>query len=118
MHKFTRGAEVIRTAYRGEIDTTYGELVEVFGPPDYGPDHYDLDSVTCEWRLRFEDGTVASIYDYKSGLVYTQMVRYPWHVGGHTERAWDLVMDQIRWHRDPLVRMVLDYRPLDTKINP
>jgi hypothetical protein len=105
--KFTRGANVNMTSLRGEIATTYGELVEIFGPPHSGP-NADLDKVTCEWRLKFEDGTVATIYDWKTG--YTPRGVYDWHIGGYPDtRVVELVEETIELHRDPLFKMVKNY---------
>jgi hypothetical protein len=42
-----------------------------------------------EWIIRFSDGTVATIYDWK--LSETPMGVYDWHIGGFTQRAVELV---------------------------
>ena len=63
--KFTTNANMNFSSLKGEFPITYAELVEIFGPPKYGP-NADLDKTTCEWALEFEDGTKASIYDYKT----------------------------------------------------
>jgi hypothetical protein len=64
--------------------TTYLTLVEVFGQPQYGPD-FDGDKTTCGWALRFADGVIATIYDYKEWA--TPQDNYAWHIGGTDERA-------------------------------
>jgi hypothetical protein len=104
--KFTRGANANMTSYKGEIHSTLGELVDIFGPPDSGIDA-DLDKVTCEWRLRFEDGTVATIYDWKTNR--TPRGEYGWHIGGYDERALELVEATVTLHRDRLVKLLRDY---------
>ena len=106
--KFTKKANINMTGLRGYVDTNYYELCEIFGLPDSGP-NADLDKTTCEWRLKFEDGTVASIYDYKTNR--TPMMGYAWHVGGYDDGALELVQGQINMHRDPLVRAVREFRP-------
>jgi len=106
--KFTTGASINMSGLRGYVGTTFKELCEVFGPPDYGP-QADMDKTTCEWRLKFEDGTVASIYDYKTNR--TPMMGYEWHIGGYDDRAVELVQECINMHRDPLVRAVRDFQP-------
>ena len=106
--KFTNRANINMSGLRGYVDTHYGELVSVFGQPDAGP-NADLDKTTAEWRLKFEDGTVASIYDYKTGR--TPMGDYAWHVGGYDDRAVELVQELINLHRDPLYKMVRDFQP-------
>jgi hypothetical protein len=92
---------------RGEFAITYAELVEIFGAPNYGPNNYDMDKVTCEWMIEFEDGTRASIYDYKTGR--TPMGEYEWHIGGYDMDSVDRVVETITLHRDRLVRMVRNY---------
>jgi len=106
--KFTNNANTNMTGFKGEFPITYTELVEIFGQPNDGP-NADLDKTTCEWRLQFEDGTVATIYDYKVG--YTPMNEYEWHIGGHDAQALVRVHDCIIQHRDKLVKMVREYRP-------
>ena len=106
--KFTNKANINMTGLKGEFPITFSELVEIFGAPDYGP-NCDLDKTTCEWRLQFEDGTIASIYDYKVG--YTPMGEYEWHIGGHDTKAYTHVVDCIIQHRDKLVKMVREYQP-------
>ena len=106
--KFTTDANANMTGFKGEFPITYTELVEIFGQPNDGP-NADLDKTTCEWRLQFEDGTVATIYDYKVG--YTPMNEYEWHIGGHDSEAVVRVHECIIQHRDRLVRMVREYQP-------
>ena len=108
--KFTKAAEANGTHLQGNVGATYQELVEVFGEPI----RYDSDGTThmnnktdAEWRISFEDGTVATIYNYKNGLNYlgAEGKRVSeismWNVGGHNERAVTLVNDEvIEWqHR-------------------
>lgn len=106
--KFTNGANINMTGLKGEFPITYSELVEIFGKPKYGP-NADLDKTTCEWALTFEDGTVATIYDYKTNR--TPMGEYEWHIGGHDAKAYTHVVDTIIMHRDKLVRMIRNHVP-------
>jgi len=73
------------TCLQGYIETTYDELVNVFGKPT----KLRGDKITVEWILQFSDGTVASIYDWKESE--TPMGTYRWHIGGKSQRAVDLV---------------------------
>ena len=107
--KFTKNANANMTGSKGEVQITFAELVEIFGPPDVGP-NADLDKTTCEWALQFEDGTVATIYDWKTSR--TPMNEYAWHIGGYSNDAYDRIMDEITVHRDCLIKMVRDYQPL------
>ena len=73
--KFTTDASVNGTSLKGYVTATYAELVARFGEPERGGD-----KTTAEWALAFEDGTVATIYDWKE--YETPMGEYNWHVGG------------------------------------
>ena len=110
--KFTNDANVNMTSSKGEFPITYSELVEIFGRPKYGPNDHNLDKTTCEWALTFEDGTIATIYDYKVG--YTPMGEYEWHIGGHDAQAYTHIVDCIIQHRDKLVKMIRDYKPSES----
>jgi hypothetical protein len=111
--KFTRDAIANGTSLQGEIVATYAELCQIFGQPDYGPDA-DMDKTTCEWTLKFEDGTIATLYDWKTR--YTPRGDYSWHIGGDSgwatgdrgagQRAVQLITDTITNHRDKLYRMI------------
>ena len=94
------------TSFKGYVTSNYSELVAIFGKPQYGP-NADLDKTTCEWNLEFEDGTVATIYDYKMGR--TPFADHSWHIGGYDDVAVDRIMDCVRNYRDPLIKMVQDY---------
>ena len=59
--------------------------MKVFGKPT----ELEGDKVTREWILQFSDGTVATIYDWKQ--LETPMEYYPWHIGGMSQRAVELV---------------------------
>ena len=80
--KFTQADwEVVDgTSLQGYINATYDQLVERFGQPEGGGD-----KTTVEWMLQFEDGTVATIYDWKVDETPTYM--YNWHIGGKNKTA-------------------------------
>jgi hypothetical protein len=75
------------TSYMGSIQTTYSYLISKFGEP------VSLKSgdgkVNCEWVLKFDDGVVATIYDWKTGSI--PMDKYDWHIGGRTSKALEYV---------------------------
>ena len=70
------------TYLQGHITATYAELVRAFGEPDEGCDS----KTRAEWGLRFDGGTIATIYDWKSDLDDVKSVSH-WNIGGHFERA-------------------------------
>jgi len=69
------------TSFQGTIATTYDKLVQTFGEPNGGPG----DKTNSEWILKFPDGTIATIYDWK--LSQTPKDLYDWHIGGHSKKA-------------------------------
>ena len=52
------------TALMGYVDITYEELVHGLGRPPRGA---ISDKVQAEWISKFEDGCLATIYDYRDG---------------------------------------------------
>lgn len=83
------------TCLQGYIEESYDRLVELFGEPTEG-DGYKVDA---EWLVEFEDGTVATIYNWKNGRNYCGHEGDPvevitaWHVGGHSRQVLLLVDD-------------------------
>jgi hypothetical protein len=78
--KFTKNADANGTYLQGYLSATFDELVAVFGESQGSGDKN-----TQEWSLRFEDGTVATIYDWKE--YQTPVYTYDWHVGGASPQA-------------------------------
>lgn len=76
-------ADINGTCRQGTIETTFDHLRALLGEP------VDGDKTTAEWHLRFPDGTVATIYDWKTGQTPTGA--YAWHIGGHSPKAVELV---------------------------
>ena len=105
--KFTTDANLNMSSYKGDITATYDQLVAVFGAPKYGPNDHNLDKTTCEWALEFEDGTKASIYDWKTDR--TPFGMYAWHIGGYGYAAVERVLETFKLAQDPLVKMVKNY---------
>lgn len=89
---FTRKTykDAIGTGYQGEISITYNELVQVFGEPDKGMD----DKVKAEWTLKFSDGTIAIIYDWKFYDLQPEDVTL-WNIGGNKRIVVDLVLNEL-----------------------
>lgn len=89
-----RGGETTGHSLNGAVKSTYQQLVDTFGEPEFGPNEESGDGkVTCYWSITFGDKnrTTASIYDWKT-YDGTPMHEYEWHVGGkHGSRATDFV---------------------------
>ena len=76
------------THLQGYVNTTFDRLVELFGEGIGGGD-----KTTQEWIMEFDDGVVATVYDWKE--YSTPLGNYDWHVGGHDRRAVDHVMQAL-----------------------
>jgi len=87
--KFKAASNINGTSLQGYVEATYSELVAVFGAPSYGPDDADSDKVTCAWELELEDGTIATIYDWKEER--TPRDNHRWHIGGYSKAAETLI---------------------------
>lgn len=72
------------TSLIGYVLTTYAKLEKVLGEPCT-----DFDKSTAHWNIQAPNGTVATIYDYKT--YSTPYGEYRWHIGGHSEKALLLV---------------------------
>ena len=78
------GSEVNGTSLRGDIRTSYDEIVAVLGEPHYtDPDPYA--KWNCEWMIMTEDGTPFTIYNWKTGGTPTEKTE--WHIGGRDMNA-------------------------------
>ena len=76
------------THLQGEIVVTYTKLIETFGEAKGGSDDYKTDA---EWNIQFDNGDVATIYNWKNGKAYLGCEGLDlecidmWHVGGLTK---------------------------------
>ncbi len=75
---------------------TYDMLVKAFGKPYQS----DFDNKSdAMWKIEFEDGTIATIYNYKNGKNYLgddgilveEMTGELWHIGGYSYDAVEYV---------------------------
>jgi hypothetical protein len=96
---FTRATyeDVNNTSLRGFIEATLNELIQAFGKPhlDHPSAH---EKVNYEWLLKFEDGTIATVYDWKrytnEPLKNNEIIR--WCVGGFEKRAQEIVNEIVK----------------------
>jgi hypothetical protein len=102
--KFTNAtADINGTCLQGYITADYDELVECFGDFTSEGDGYKID---VEWELTFEDGTIATIYNWKNGHNYLGETGCPvecierWHIGGRSQRAVERVEAALFDHRN------------------
>lgn len=78
----------------GDINVDYNVLVEVFGAPII----CDGYKSQVEWRVLFNDGTIARIHDWKEyGVPVEDIVE--WSVGGYNKKAVNNVLKAISMDR-------------------
>lgn len=85
--------DVNGTCLQGYITAKYQDLVAAFGKPTPS-DGYKSDA---EWEIKFENGTVATVYNWKNGRNYKGNdgldVEYitQWNIGGFDDTVVGLV---------------------------
>lgn len=90
--------EVNGTHGQGQIPCSYTTLVKTFGEPFTA----FMDKVDAEWTIRFEDGTVATIYNWKNGKNYMGAEGLElseigiWNIGGFSKKAVEAVNNAVR----------------------
>jgi len=87
------GVNTDGTSYQGDFCFPYSWLVIAIGEPNGQSDGYKTD---VEWSFLVESsGVIATIYNWKDGPNYTGGGRVEdltdWHIGGHDQRAVELV---------------------------
>jgi Ni/Co efflux regulator RcnB len=80
------------TSLMGYLEnTTLESLIKSFGEPQRWDEG---DKVTTEWTILFDDGVVATVYDWKrydlGAPAMTEL--YDWHIGGNCTDAVDRVV--------------------------
>jgi major membrane immunogen (membrane-anchored lipoprotein) len=69
----------------GTLTANYADIKKIFGKSTENFDDYKCDA---EWEIEFEDGKVATIYNWKDGKNYCGKSGLPkskitnWHIGG------------------------------------
>ena len=93
------GSKTNGTRYQDEIQTSYFNLIELFGLPTFGRG----DKTLCEWVLQDRFGDVATIYDWKSNVNDPEFVS-DWHIGGndHSYRFIQEIKEKIKKKVDTL----------------
>lgn len=71
--------------YQGKVGSSFKRLVEIFGQP-YRIPQEDQDKYQVEWVIKWEDGTISTIYDWKWDD--TDLDDIPeWNIGGYQFEA-------------------------------
>jgi hypothetical protein len=83
--------ECIGTSFQGYLLLNYNQIVELFGPSNYGPSGDG--KIDWEWVLKL-NGEVITIYNYKTGPSYSkQNINVKpqdlkrWHIGGTSKEV-------------------------------
>lgn len=90
----TDNVDVNGTWLQGYVKGTRREIEATFGKPE---EWGDGDKVTTEWSIRFDDGTIATIYDWKRYELGAPKMdeRIEWHIGGRNALAVERVEDAL-----------------------
>lgn len=87
------------THLQGYINASYDMVTEALGYPLSDFDNYKSDA---EWTIEFEDGQVATVYNWKNGKNYLGASGLnlcditQWHIGGNHEGVVKKVQDLIK----------------------
>jgi hypothetical protein len=79
----------------GVVEASYNMIKTAFGEPFEG----DGEKTQAEWAIEFEDGTIATIYDWKEYTTPPKMVT-EWHIGGFNDNAELRVLEVITGIQD------------------
>tara|TARA_R100001463_G_C3545404_1_gene222682 strand:+ start:6643 stop:7155 length:513 start_codon:yes stop_codon:yes gene_type:complete len=89
-----RTTKTAGTHLQGKLEMPYDEIVKAFGEPHYKWQPTDLENkIDVEWSFEFEDGTIATLYNWKNGYAYNGTDGLPldhikeWNVGGFSVEA-------------------------------
>lgn len=74
------GRKTNGTCHQDTIQTSYFNLINLFGLPTFGRG----DKTLCEWVLQNHLGDIVTIYDWKSKTNDPEFVT-EWQLGGHTD---------------------------------
>ena len=78
--------------------TTYQQLEDLFGEPIQTPEYCKSDA---EWVIEFDDGEIATIYNYKNGINYLGDNGTPteaitdWNIGANKSEVAQRIIDMI-----------------------
>ena len=78
------------TSFKATVSVTYSKLVHILGEPT----STNGDKTLADWYIQFEDGTIATIYDWKNYGKKKEHIKI-WHIGGFSNRATELVLEML-----------------------
>ena len=95
-HRDTAIRASIGNGYAGEFEASYDELVTALGL-GIGPSSDE--KADAQWVLKFEDGSIATVYNYKTGPAYggpPVQQNTDWHIGGKSRNVVLRVIEALR----------------------
>jgi len=106
-HNQKEGLNPDGTYLMGRIDIEYNKLVSLLGEPTDADGH----KVDAQWEIQFEDGLVATIYNWKDGKNYkgekgldvTEIT--DWHIGGLKKEVVDRIHEIFAYEINPSVEL-------------
>ena len=89
----THDINVNRSNFKGQITCPFSLLITLFGQPEAG----DGETSDAQWSIEFDDGVIATLYNWKNGISYggrlapqvEQITK--WNIGGFDIAAVDHV---------------------------
>lgn len=78
------------TRYQDTIETSYFNLIKLFGLPTFGKG----DKTLCEWVLQNTLGDIVTIYDWKSKTNDPELVSR-WNLGGNGDTYSNVFLDHV-----------------------
>jgi len=92
--------ESIGSSHRGEFTADLYKLEDLFGIPYEGADA----RTNVEWIIKFDDGTIATIYDWKTEEDPTK--NKIWTIGGNSKKAFYYIASIVTKHYKPLMKNI------------
>lgn len=80
-----------------KIEVSYEVLCHIFGEPCAD---FDADKIDAEWRILFEDGKVATIYNWLASSGKPAEYVTQWNVGGEDK--------QVVWRIEEIIKNYID----------
>jgi len=94
-----KNVEIFGTSLQGYVSCDYKKIKSIFGKPVVFESGCKVDA---EWGIEFENGLVATIYNYKDGKNYNGKEGLPktkiteWHIGGRDKSVVKLIQDLLK----------------------
>ena len=87
-HNHGIGDVATGSSYRGQVETSFAVLCEIFGEPHL------IDGSEAHWTIKFPDDKVATIYNYTNSANSDCRI---WNVGGFESVVVQRITRLIKW---------------------